>query len=58
MKSVGTEKGRTVPEVVEVVDETNVVNSAGGLKPGVKTEDSVIVHSSCRAWLAMLLWLA
>ena len=39
MKSVGTEKGKTVPEEVEVVNETNVVDSAGGLKPGVKTED-------------------
>ena len=35
MKSVDMEKGRTVPEQVEVVDETNVVDSAGGLKPGV-----------------------
>ena len=39
MKSIGTEKGTTVPEQVEVV-ETNVGDSAGGLNPGVKTEDS------------------
>ena len=35
MKSTGTEEGRPIPEQAEVVDETNVVDSAGGLKPGV-----------------------
>ena len=51
MKSVGTEKGRTAPEEVEVVDETNVVDSAGGLKPGVQTEDSVeTLISTAESW--------
>ena len=40
MKSIGTGKGRTVPEEVKVVNETNVVDSAGGLRPGFKTKDS------------------
>ena len=46
MKSVRTEKGRTFPEQVEVVNEPNVVDSAGRLKPGVQTEDSGEMPSS------------
>ena len=40
MKSVGKEKRWAVPEEVEIVDETNIVDSAVGLEPGVQTEYS------------------
>ena len=48
MKSICAEIGRTVPERVEVFDEVvgDVVDSAGGLKPGVQTGDSGIMPSS------------
>ena len=51
MKSICTEKRRTVPEQVEVVNEANVVDSAGRLKPGAQTEDSGEMPSStAKSW--------